>query len=389
MKKSKPNYFNRELSWLCFNQRVLDQANDDRHPLLERVKFLAITASNLDEFFRVRVGGLKLVTDETQVDLAGLPARDQLRKIRLRVRKMIEEQSSRLVELEQKLEQDGIKRVSADEVTEAERELLLQRFEAETLSAVTPTAAENSKKLSFLRVARLTLCVRLKNDPATTLHPIQKTDADDSASAKSTPESASDSDETSTPDRYVLLPLGHTQSRFWSLPSDRGYRYILIEDVVQMFLSEYFDADSIIESSTLRITRNGDVQLVEDGRADLLLGMQDMLDARNSSGCVRIELSAATSPQMRAFLESEIEVEPDDVYLVNGPLALSDYFSLATVPGFPNSKINHGNRNQLQIRIWAIASLSRSLRATNCSIILTNPTDRSSTSSTLPPTTLK
>ena len=139
-------------------------------------------------------------------------------------------------------------------------------------------------------------------------------------------------------DRYVLLPLGHTQTRFWSLPSDRGYRYILLEDVVQMFLSEYFDADSIIESSTLRITRNGDVQLVEDGRADLLLGMQDMLDARNNSGCVRMELSAATSPQMRAFLESEIEVEPDDVYLVKGPMSLSDYFSLASVPGFPELK---------------------------------------------------
>ena len=330
MKKSKANYFNRELSWLSFNQRVLDQANNDRHPLLERVKFLAITASNLDEFFRVRVGGLKLVTDQTQVDLAGLPPRDQLRRIRLRVREMIEEQSSRLVELEQKLEQSGIKRVQADEVTKAERELLRTRFEAETLSAVTPTAAENSSNLSFLRVARLTLCVRLKSDPSTTLHPVQETELADQATEEAPASEPSD--------RYVLLPLGHTQSRFWSLPSDRGYRYILIEDVVQMFLSEYFEADSIIESSTLRITRNGDVQLVEDGRADLLLGMQDMLDARNSSGCVRMELSAATSPQMRAFLESEIEVEPDDVYLVDGPLALSDYFSLASVPGFPDLK---------------------------------------------------
>ena len=330
MKKSKANYFNRELSWLCFNQRVLDQANNERHPLLERVKFLAITASNLDEFFRVRVGGLKLVTDQTQVDLAGMPPRDQLRKIRLRVRKMIEEQSTRLVELEQKLELAGIKRVLAEEVTEAERELLLKRFGAETVSAVTPTAAENSSNLSFLRVARLALCVRLKNDPATTLRPVEGPDAGERATEKPSGEVPSD--------RYVLLPLGHTQSRFWSLPSDRGYRYILLEDVVQMFLSEYFDADSIIESSTLRITRNGDVQLVEDGRADLLLGMQDMLDARNNSGCVRIELSAATSPQMRAFLESEIEVEPDDVYLVNGPLALSDFFSLANVPGFPDLK---------------------------------------------------
>jgi len=269
MKKAKPIYFNRELSWLSFNQRVLNQASDERHPLLERVKFLAITASNLDEFFRVRVGGLKLVAhDETQTDLSGLVPREQLREIRLRVRAMISEQSTILADLEKKLEPKEIKRVLAADVTDAERELLLKRFKAETVSAVTPTAVENSLNLSFLRVARLTVCVRLKNDPTTTLHPVEDTDA----------------------------------------------------------------------SSTLRITRNGDVKLIEDGRADLLLGMQDMLNARTSSGCVRMELSSATSPQMRAFLESTIAVEPDDVYLVDGPMSLSDYFSLASVQGFSELK---------------------------------------------------
>ena len=332
MKKAKPIYFNRELSWLSFNQRVLNQASDERHPLLERVKFLAITASNLDEFFRVRVGGLKLIADdETQIDPSGLVPREQLRKIRLRVREMISEQSTVLADLEKKLEAKEIKRVLAADVTDAERELLLKRFKAETVSAVTPTAVENSLNLSFLRVARLTVCVRLKNDPSTTLHPVEN--ANGPAPSKSLAEL---SEEPS--DRYVLLPLEQSQSRFWSLPSDRGYRYILLEDVMQMFLAEYFAPDSVIESSTLRITRNGDVKLVEDGRADLLLGMQDMLNARTSSDCVRMELSSATSPQMRAFLESTIDVEPDDVYLVDGPMSFSDYFSLASVPGFSELK---------------------------------------------------
>ena len=177
MKKAKPIYFNRELSWLSFNQRVLNQASDERHPLLERVKFLAITAANLDEFFRVRVGGLKLIADETQLDLSGLSPREQLRKIRLRVREMISEQTTVLADLEKQLEPKAIKRVLAAEVTDTERELLLKRFKAETVSAVTPTAVENSLNLSFLRVARLTVCVRLKNDPSTTLHPIENADA--------------------------------------------------------------------------------------------------------------------------------------------------------------------------------------------------------------------
>ena len=333
MKKSKPIYFNRELSWLSFNQRVLNQASDNRHPLLERVKFLAITASNLNEFFRVRVGGLKLIADdETQTDLAGLTPAEQLRMIRLRVRQMIAEQSESLAELEQELASEGIMRVLAADVTQTERDLLLQRFKSETMSAVTPTATENSSDLSFLRVARLTVCVRLKNDPSTTLHPVE-----DHNSNEPTTKTLSDLAEEPA-DRYVLLPLEHSLSRFWSLPSDRGYRYILLEDVVQMFLSEYFDADSIIESSTLRITRNGDVKLVEDGRADLLLGMQDMLDARTNSDCVRMELDAGTSSQMRAILESTIKVQPEDVYLINGPMSLSDYFSLASVSGFPDLK---------------------------------------------------
>jgi polyphosphate kinase len=332
MKKTKAFYFNRELSWLSFNQRVLDQSSDQRHPLLERVKFLAISASNLDEFFRVRVGGLKLIAnDHSQMDIAGLTPQEQLRDIRLRVREMVADQSRVSVELESSLQKHGIVRVAPSEVTPAERQLLLNRFRDETLAAVTPTAAENTNRLSVLRIGRLSVCVRLKNDAATTLLPVD-------ASGETIFELTPDQDAALQNSRYVLLALGNAQSRFWSLPSDSGYRYILLEDVVQMFLSEYFDADSILESSTIRITRNGDVQLAEDGRADLLADMQQMLEARKNSDCVRLELSATASPQMRQFLESTIEVEPEDVYLADSPLSLSDYFSLANVNGFSELK---------------------------------------------------
>ena len=322
MKKTKTTYLNRELSWLEFNQRVLNQATFERHPVLERVKFLAITASNLDEFYRVRVGGLKLVSEHSEkVDIAGLTASDQLRKIRTRVRKMYADQSDILASLEKELQPHGIFRVRPEDLTDSETALLLERFKSETVSAVTPMAVENTDRLSILRNSRLAICVRLKNDSRTTLA---------SASA--------DKDEQAKKDRYVLLALGQSQSRFWSLPSDQGYRYILIEDVAQSFLSEYFDQESIIESTTLRSTRNGDVQLVEDGGADLLEGMQEMLQARETSASVRLELSADCSPQMRSFLEGAIQIDPGDVYLVDGPMNLSDYFGLAAVKGFANLK---------------------------------------------------
>lgn len=332
MKKSKKTYFNRELSWLSFNQRVLDQASDERHPLLERVKFLAISASNLDEFFRVRVGGLMLIADDhRQLDIAGKTPQEQLQNIRRRVRDMVESQSRVSVELEAALQKHNIVRVLPAQVTPAERQLLLDRFRDETLAAVTPTAAENTNRLSVLRIGRLSVCVRLKNDAATTLLPVD-------SSGESIFEMTADHSAAPQNCRYVMLALGKSQQRFWSLPSDAGYRYILLEDIVQMFLSEYFDSDSILESSTIRITRNGDVQLAEDGRADLLADMQEMLEARKNSDCVRLELSATASQQMRQFLESTIEVDAEDVYLAEGPLSLSDYFSLAGISGFREIK---------------------------------------------------
>lgn len=341
MKKTKQTYFNRELSWLAFNQRVLDQAIIDRHPLLERIKFLAITAANMDEFFMVRVGGLKMVSDAgvKKPDIAGLTADQQLEKIRSRVSEMYAAQSKCLIGLTEQLEKESIFRVNPQDLSEIEKQRLLVRFQSETVSAVAPISFDNNLRLSMLSGARLAVCVRLKNDAATTLSPnvLPQEIEDDKADARiSQPEETIADSENKPEYRYVLLALGQSQQRFWSLATDKGYRYILIEDVVKLFLSEYFAAETIVESTTLRITRNGDVKLVEDGRSDLLLGMKQMLEARQSSDCVRMELSRSTSKTMRAFLESKIGVDPKDVYLIDGPIALSDFFSLSSINGFPH-----------------------------------------------------
>jgi len=108
-----------------------------------------------------------------------------------------------------------------------------------------------------------------------------------------------------------------------------------------MFLSEFFGEQEIVEWNTLRVTRNGDVDLEEDGRADLLIGMQAMLEARRKSQCVRLEVSASTSLEMRTFLQNSIDVQDSDIYSIRGPLGLSDYFSLAGLRGFP--KLNDAN----------------------------------------------
>ncbi len=329
MKKIKPVYFNRELSWLGFNQRVLDQASRVSHPLLERVKFLAISASNLDEFFMVRVGGLMMVSGSNSgmIDIMGWTADQQLEKIREVVREAYETQSACLLsELEPELSQYGIQRVSPENTTEAEREHLLRRFKQETMSAIAPIAVESADSFPVLGGARLCICIRLKNDLTAKLGPRVEVEA-----------SVEEVAERKT-DRYVILPLGKSLARLWTLPSETGYRYMLIEDVIGMFLNEFFGEQEIIEWHTLRVTRNGDVSLEEDGRADLLSGMQEMLEARRTSQCVRLEVSGSTSTEMMTFLQEAIGVSAADTYCINCPLALSDYFALAGIQGFKDLK---------------------------------------------------
>ena len=330
MKKVKPIYFNRELSWLEFNQRVLDQASSSRQPLLERVKFLAISAANLDEFFMVRVGGLGIVSESSSgiIDIMGWTADQQLEKIRSRAREMYAAQASVLIkELEPELSKQGILRVERDNISDAEREQLLRQFKDETVSTIAPIAVESPDTFPLLGGARMCMCVRLKNDFRSKLGPV----GDDNE------ESVDDVAERMT-DRFVIIPLGKSLSRFWTLPSDSGYRYILLEDVIGMFLSEFFGNQEIIEWNTLRVTRNGDVVLDEDGRADLLVGMKEMLEARRTSHCVRLEISGATSMEMKTFLRSAVDVAEEDIYAVDCPLALSDYFGLAGIKGFKRLK---------------------------------------------------
>ncbi|MFT5301482.1 MAG: polyphosphate kinase [Mariniblastus sp.] len=323
---TNPKYFNRELSWLSFDQRVLDQASCKRHPLLERVKFLAISAANLDEFFMVRVGGLKMVADanSANMDIMGWTADQQLKTIRSRVREMYAAQAECLLEeLEPELSAHGIKRVCEDNITDAERKHLLRQFKEETMAAIAPIAVETSESFPQLTGARLCMCVRLKNDHSTKLGPARKLVEE---TVEELAERASD--------RFVILPLGRSVARFWTVPSESGYRYMLIEDVIGMFLPEFFGQQEILEWSTLRVARNGDVVLDEDGRADLLAGMQEMLERRLNSDCVRLEISKTTSDEMKSFLQTAIDVSPQDTYEINCPLALSDYFSLAGIKGF-------------------------------------------------------
>ena len=159
----QPKFFNRELSWLEFNQRVLDEARDESLPLLERLKFLAITASNLDEFFMVRVGGLQVLVGQgvTTPDPSGRTPAEQLVAISARAHQMVTQQQACFAALEEKLAEAGIRRVAGAKLTERQARTVEQVFESEIFAVVTPRAVQADETFPLLVNQSLHLCVQL------------------------------------------------------------------------------------------------------------------------------------------------------------------------------------------------------------------------------------
>lgn len=299
-------YFNRELSWLEFNQRVLDEARDPELPLLERLKFLAITASNLDEFFMVRVGGLQMLAESGNIspDPAGMSPAEQLKAVSKRAHVMLGDQYACLMgELDPKMLEVGIRRVRPADLNDRQLRTIEQIFQSEIFSVLTPIAVKSAEEFPLLANLTLNMLVRLKAD------------------SEGEP-------------RFAVVPLGRTLARFLTLSSDRGYAYILLEDIVARFIGRFFSGEVIEACTTFRITRNADLSIREDQAADLLSGMAKILDARKRSDCVRLEVSGGISKLSLAFLQQALEVGEAEVFEAPGPVDLSSFMQLSELSGF-------------------------------------------------------
>ncbi|MEE2825014.1 MAG: polyphosphate kinase 1, partial [Planctomycetota bacterium] len=310
-------YINRELSWLEFNQRVLDQAQCQDNPLLERVKFLAITSSNLNEFFMVRVGGLKILaqSNSDRLDIAGLTASQQLTFIRKRVRQMYAEQSDCLLnQIEPELDVNGIHRIRPESLSPAQVDYLRDVFREQIETVISPIAVHRDRNFPLLVGAGVCLGVRLANQAENNLGSVEL-DGD-------------------LEDRFAIIPLGRSLSRFIYLPDEAGISYMLLEDVVALFLEDIFGDQTILDCTPFRITRNADITSNEDVGDDLVLEIKELLAKRNISDCVRLEISEGASQPTLTFLKAVLTVSDEDIYPVAGPLDLSDYFSLASIQGF-------------------------------------------------------
>ncbi|HNV69456.1 MAG TPA: polyphosphate kinase 1, partial [Candidatus Ozemobacteraceae bacterium] len=309
-----PRFFNRELSWLEFNRRVLDEACDRELPLLERLKFLAITASNLDEFFMVRVGGLRRQIGlglGAKPDPSGMTVAEQLQAIGRAVRRFVTDQYALLADdLEPKLAQAGIHRYPIERLTRDHLDHLERIFDQEIFPVITPMAIASPAEFPLLPGLGLNLIVRL-----------------------TAPKGAKQSY------RFAVIPLPRSLPRFVALPGEIGYQFVLLEEVILLHLERLFPGEPICESIPFRITRNADLTMAEDEVDNFLEEMEEVLDARRQSPCIRLEIDRRCPGSTLSFLKDSLQIQDDQIFHMTGPLHLGAFMALAGMAGFDEYKV--------------------------------------------------
>lgn len=303
-------YINRELSSIEFNRRVLHETQSE-HPLLERVKFLAIFHSNMDEFFMVRVSGLKqqFKLGLTTTSSDGLLPREQLANIHRTLTQLFAEANSIWRDqLHTQLSETNIHVLRYDELSKSQRNKLRVYFEREIFPVLTPFASDPSRPFPHISNLSLNLAVQVR-DPKT---------GDLRFARVKVP-----------PPLSRLVPLKRFDPDQLSTPA--VHKFVWSEEVIAANLDRLFPGMEIVAAYPFRVTRNSDMELQEEEADDLLLMMEDNLRQRHFGTVVRLEIDESMTPEVRAILESNLEVDPYDVYTTNGPLGLSSLWEVHRV----------------------------------------------------------
>ncbi len=311
--KNPKYYYNRELSWLLFNERVLGEARDKMNPLFERLKFLSITASNLDEFFMIRVASLKdMVNVGYQgVDLAGLTPEMQLKKLNEATHELVNLQYSTynrsLLPL---MEQEGILFLSSHEELTKEQSVYVDRyFEENVYPVLTPMAVDSSRPFPLIRNKTLNIGALL----------VKKGDMDE-------PEFA-------TVQVPAVLP------RIVRVPGLGGpMMLILLEEIIERNIHKLFLNYDVVCAHPFRIMRNADLTIDEDEAADLLKEIERQLKKRQWGEVIRLEVADDIDKRLLKILRKELDVGDEELYRINGPLDLTFLMKMYGVEGFDHLK---------------------------------------------------
>jgi len=300
---------NRELSWLEFNDRVLDEAYDERWPLLERLKFLCISETNLDEFFMVRVAGVldQVWSGKVEPGVDGLTPAELLGRIREAVLKMEARQTQCLLsDLVPKLAAAGISVLTWNDLTETQRDVASAYFRRIVLPVLTPLAVDPGHPFPFLSNLSINLAVEVKN-PETGEVKFARVKV------------------PAALPRFV--PLREIVEGKKKVKPEKA-EFLLLESLIQANLGELFPGLEIVSSHLFRVTRDADIEIQEDEASDLLATIEQEVRRRRFGAVVRLEVAPRTPKRVRKLLIKQLEITDGDIYEAEGPLGGGDLMSL-------------------------------------------------------------
>jgi polyphosphate kinase len=290
-------FFNRELSWLHFNRRVLEEAQNERHPLLERLRFLSISASNLDEFYMVRVAGLRgqVVAGIETPSEDGLTPAEQLDRITHFVAELTDEQQESWVRLEGLLAEAGINVLQADQLTDTERTWLEDHFLSHIFPVLTPIAVDPAHPFPFIPNFGFTLGLELVR-------------------------------EGSLRTMHALMPIPSQLNRFIQLPSGgsgAAIRFIRLETVVGIFVARLFPGYRVRSQGAFRVLRDSEVEVQEEAE-DLVRLFESALKKRRRGSVIRLEIEASMPPRLQRFVMKELKVSARESFVQKGLIGVTD-----------------------------------------------------------------
>ncbi|WP_125982574.1 RNA degradosome polyphosphate kinase [Loigolactobacillus iwatensis] len=300
MNYNKPEYFvNRELSWVDFDDRVLEEARDKTNPLLERVRFLGITQSNLDEFFMVRIASLRKmqVVNYSEPDAAGMTPTQQLAALSKKIHQLVDKQYSTLARsLVPQLEKTDIRLLHQDELSKKQLSFVSQYFHQILYPVLTPMAVDTSRPFPFIGNNTLNLALRLV-----------KSEKDDTEDKKER--------------RFAMVQVPDVFPRVVALPGDN--QFMLLEELMKPFVSELFTGFKVKEIKAFRVIRDMDFDVAEEDASDLMKEIVHQLAMRDHTSVMRLEIEATMSKNLRKRLIKALAVHEEDVYAIKGPIDLN------------------------------------------------------------------